>query len=170
MIPALETERLRLRQLRDADAPAIASLFADEGTAKYIGGVCDAEDAWRRMATLVGHWTLRGFGYFALEEKLTSNLVGISGLWFPNGWPEREVAFSLLGAYHGKGYAGEAVARVRGHAYDDLKWTTLVSCIALDNKPSIKVAEKLGAKFERETMNRGFKVGVWRYPGPKSLQ
>jgi len=170
MIPILETERLRLRQLRDDDANAIAALFADENTARFIGGVCNEEEAWRRMAVLVGHWTLRGFGYWALEEKQTSAFVGISGLWCPRGWPEREAAYSLLGAHHGKGYATEAVARVRDHAYRDLGWTTLVSCIALDNKPSIRVAEKLGAKLERETMNRGLKVGVWRYRGPGEPQ
>jgi len=166
MIPTLETERLRLRELRDGDVAGIAALYADESTAKFIGGVCDEEDAWRRMSMLVGHWTLRGFGYFAVEVKQTSEFAGIVGLWNPRGWPEREAAYSLLGAHHGKGYATEAVARVRDHAYRDLGWTTLVSCIALENTPSIRVAEKLGAKFERETMNRSFKVGVWRYPGP----
>jgi len=166
MIPTLETDRLVLRELRDEDATAMALLFADETTAKFIGGVCDEEDAWRRMAVLVGHWTLRGFGYWAVEVKQTSEFAGIAGLWFPRGWAEREAAYSLLSAHHSKGYATEAVARVRDHAYRDLGWATLVSCIALENTPSIRVAEKLGAKFERETMNRGWKVGVWRYPGP----
>jgi hypothetical protein len=35
------------------------------------------------MASLPGHWVLRGDGPYALEEKATSAILGITGLWYP---------------------------------------------------------------------------------------
>jgi RimJ/RimL family protein N-acetyltransferase len=72
----------------------------------------------------------------------------------------------LVKAHQGKGYVTEAALRARDYAYHDLRWTTLVSCIALENRPSIRVAERMGAGFERETLNRGWTVGIYRHPGP----
>jgi len=166
----LESPRLRMRQWRQADFPAFAAYYADERTARFVGGVSDAPQAWRRMAALVGHWTLRGFGYWALEEKESGELVGSCGLWLPEGWPELEVGYWLLPAGQGKGYATEAAARAREHAYGPLGATTLVSYIDPGNEPSKRVAQRLGARVEATIDLCGFGPHeVWRHPGPDEL-
>ncbi|MFY7963049.1 MAG: GNAT family N-acetyltransferase, partial [Elsteraceae bacterium] len=92
--------------------------------------------------------------------------LGYCGLWNPHGWPEQEVGWGLLKAHQGKGFVTEAALRARDYAYQELGWTTLISCVALDNGPSIRVAKRMGASFERETVNRGWTVGIFRHPGP----
>lgn len=166
MIPEFTTERLVMRGFRDDDFPSFAGFYANEQTARFVGGVCSGEDAWRRMASFAGHWILRGYGLWALQLRETGAFVGYCGLWFPQGWPEPEIGWGLVEAHHGRGYVTEAARRARSYAYDSLGWTTVVSCIALENTASIRVAERLEARFERTIENRGWTVGVYRHPAP----
>lgn len=168
-IPHIETERLRLRAWREEDFPAMARFYADPSTATYVGGVMTADDAWRRMATYVGHWLLRGYGPWALELKDGGHFAGYSGLWNPHGWPEREINWGLLPEFQGRGLVVEAARRVRAFAYEQLGWPTVVSCIALENTKSRRVAERLGCRLDRTTENRGWTVGVFRHPSPAEL-
>jgi RimJ/RimL family protein N-acetyltransferase len=169
MGPELQTERLRLRQWREEDIEPYAMFFSG-AAARFVGGVCTREDAWRRMAAMVGHWALRGYGVWALELKANGGFAGYSGLWYPLGWPEPEILWSLMPAVHGRGYATEAARRVRDYAYRELGWSTAISCIAGENLPSQHVARRLGAAFERTTELRGAAIGIYRHPGPTELQ
>jgi RimJ/RimL family protein N-acetyltransferase len=65
MIPLLETERLRFRAWNAADFEPFAAIYADEADARYIGGACERDEACRRLAGVIGHWTLRGYGLWA---------------------------------------------------------------------------------------------------------
>ena len=123
----LETERQRLRQFRDGDFDAYAAHYADEEMARFIGGACGRDDAWRGMAMMLGHWALRGYGLWAVEEKESGAFSGCVGLWRPEGWPELEAGWWLVRAKQGRGYATEAARRARAHAYDVLGARTLVS-------------------------------------------
>jgi RimJ/RimL family protein N-acetyltransferase len=44
----------------------------------------------------IGHWKLKGFGYWAVDEKATNDFVGSVGLWQSPGWPELELGYWLL--------------------------------------------------------------------------
>jgi RimJ/RimL family protein N-acetyltransferase len=170
MGPELETARLRLRQWREEDFPAYAAFCADCATARFVGGVCARPEAWRRMAVIAGHWLLRGYGVWALEEKEQRRFVGFSGLWNPEGWPEPELIWSLVASAHGRGFATEAAGRAREFAYRDLRLTTLVSFISPDNVASQRVAHRLGAVHERIIELREQPVGVYRHPRPRSVE
>jgi RimJ/RimL family protein N-acetyltransferase len=168
--PVLHTHRLRLRPFGDADLPGFIDIYANPVTAHFLGGLCNDEDAWRRMATMVGHVALRGYGPWALEEQATGVFIGYCGPWNPHGWPEREIAWTLRSAFHGRGYATEAARAALAFAYEILNWDTAVSCMALDNADSIRVAERLGAVRECTTHNRGFQIGIYRHVSPAQLR
>lgn len=165
----VETERLLLRQWRESDFEPYAEYYSDEEMARFVGGPCDRPAAWRRMASLIGHWELRGYGYWAVEEKVSGNFVGAVGLWFPEGWPELELGYWLTRETQGKGYATEAGATARDRAWEVLGAESLVSYIHPDNQPSKRVAERLGARSERviELLDYG-SLEVFRYPKPRS--
>lgn len=167
-IPTLETERLILRAWSLADVEPFAEMCADEQLMRYVGGVMDRTNAWRRMAVYVGHWALRGYGTWALEHTATGDLVGYCGIYDPDAWPEREINWGLRRAYLGKGYVSEAARGVRDHAYDQLGFSTITSCIDLDNAPSIGVATRLGCTLDRSVNFRGRAVGVFRHVPPAS--
>ena len=98
MIPTLETERLRLRPWRDDDLDAFAVFTADRKATEFVGGTFSRGDTWRRIAMFLGHWQLRGYGNWVIEEKASGAFVGYSGLWKPDGWPEPEIMWGLLPA------------------------------------------------------------------------
>ena len=98
---------------REEDLDPFADFCASEATARFIGGPCSREDAWRRIAIQIGHWALRGYGSWVLEEKASGDWVGYSGLWRPDGWPEPEIMWGLAADAQGRGYATEAAQRAR---------------------------------------------------------
>lgn len=152
-----ETERLRLRGWRPSDFEAFAAYYANDETARFVGGQMTREKAWRSFAAVVGHWSLKGFGFWAVEEKASGVFVGAVGLWQPEGWPELELGYWLTSAAQGRGYATEAAVRSRRFAFEELGAATLVSYIDPANEPSIRVAKRLGADFEAtiELLDRG---------------
>jgi len=169
-IPVLETERLRLRAWREEDLAPFAEFCANEAMTRFVGGTSDRMGTWRRIAMHLGHWTLRGYGPLAIEDKAGGRFIGYSGLWNPEGWPEPEVIWGLMADCHGRGFATEAARRVRDFAYAQLGWRMLVSYIAPENLPSQRVAQRLGAKHERDIALGTTAVGVYRHPGPDNLQ
>lgn len=150
VVPTLETERLILRPIRPEDFEPFAAFMATQSS-RFIGGPCDRVEAWRRLASYAGGWTLNGFGKFSLEEKTSGRFVGLVGPWFPEGWPEAEISWTLMSEFQGKGYAQEAALRSLHFAYSELGWKTAVSCVDPANAPSIRLAERLGALPEGMT-------------------
>lgn len=165
--PELETERLRMRMWRADDFEPMAAFFADEASARYIGGTANRRDAWRRVAAVAGHWTLRGYGIWALEVKTDRSFAGWCGLWCPEEFPEIELGWSLLSQHRGTGLATEAASRARDHALHAMRLPTLVSYIVEENEASKKVARRLGAAPDGTIEIQGKRVTVWRHPAPK---
>jgi len=145
----LQTDRLKFRQFNEDDFETYAAYYADEKLARFIGGVRTRDEAWRKMASLIGHWALRGFGYWAVDEKETSEFVGCVGLWHSDGWPEMELGYWIMPEMQGKGYATEAGRKCKEFAFDVVKTDSLVSYIDPENKPSIMVAKRLGATYDK---------------------
>jgi len=170
VIPVIETVRLIMREGRECDLDAMADFYADGELSKFVGGPLDRDDTWRRIALGLGHWHLRGFGNWALEEKASGDFVGWCGLWSPEGFPGREVGWGLMKAKQGRGYATEAALRARDYAYRTLGWDSAISLIALGNEASVRVAQRLGAVFESSTQFRGMECAIYRHPSARSLQ
>jgi RimJ/RimL family protein N-acetyltransferase len=164
MIPVLQTARLFLRGWREGDFEAFAALHADPEQARFIGGVLTRNDAWRRMASIAGHWILRGYGTWALEDRATGEFVGWSGLWEPEGLPGCDLGWTLAPTARGRGLAQEAALRGRRYAYETVGLKSLISLIHPLNAASIRVAEKLGAHFERITSFGGADYAMYRHP------
>lgn len=124
-------------------------------------------DAWRQLATILGHWLLRGFGLWAVEERATGILVGRVGLLEPGGWPGFELAYTLSPAVWGRGYAREAAGAALQFARRDLGRTDIISIIRPDNVASVRVATALGATRSHTIEFFGAPSDVYRYaPSP----
>jgi RimJ/RimL family protein N-acetyltransferase len=147
----IETERLILRNIDpDRDFEAWARTMASEDTVRYLDGrVLDRAMAWRHMASIIGHWQIRGYGFFSVEEKASGNWVGRVGPWYPEGWPEPEVGWTISPDYWGKGFATEAGRAAVEYVFRELGWKRVVHVILDGNERSVAVAEKVGSVFER---------------------
>jgi RimJ/RimL family protein N-acetyltransferase len=153
MIRTLETERLLLRQWTLDDFEDLAAMLADPKVMAFLAIDGKPESrfgAWRALCGLVGHWQLLGFGMFAVVERATGTFLGRVGPWHPEGWPDFEIGWVLRSQYWGRGYATEAVNRCISHAFTDLSRAHLSSFIMPDNTRSIRVAERVGERLERE--------------------
>lgn len=156
-VPVLETERLRLRAPNVSDWP-LWRAFAETDRARFLRAE-DHDDAaaWRSFGHVIGHWVLRGYGGFVITAKGDDTAMGMVGPWYPEGWPEREIGWTLWSqATEGQGFATEAALAARRYAFDVLNWSEAVSYIDQGNTRSIALAERLGA-----ALDTGAKV-----PGP----
>jgi RimJ/RimL family protein N-acetyltransferase len=149
----LQTERLILRMFREADFEQHARICADPEVTKFLGEgrPLSRFEAWRSMAMILGHWQLRGYGPWAVEERATGNLVGRIGFFNPEGWPGFELGWVLGRESWGKGYASEGARRALDYAFTEMGRDHVISLIAPENTASIKVAERLGEKVEGQT-------------------
>jgi RimJ/RimL family protein N-acetyltransferase len=160
----LETDRLTLRMLRVSDFVAYAEMCADPEVCRYIG---DGQPlvrpmAWRNLAMMIGHWSLRGYGLWAAEERSSGALVGRIGFWNPEGWPGFEIGWMLRRAFWGRGYATEGALIALKFAFTQLDQPQVISLIHPENAASIRVAQRLGERVLESTEVMGKPALVYR--------
>lgn len=145
-VPVIETTRLRLRALVEGDLDALHAVGRDPEAARYIGDgtPLDARGAWRFIALNTGHWCMRGYGQWAVEERATGAFVGRLGMWMPYGWPDLEIGWMIARDRWGRGYATEGARAALSWAFATLRPERVISLIHPDNAASIRVAEKIG--------------------------
>jgi RimJ/RimL family protein N-acetyltransferase len=167
-IPELTTARLRLRGFVPHDVDPYAEMMADPEVARHLGDgqPLARADAWRQLAMFVGHWTLRGFGVWAVEERATGAFVGRIGCFEPEGWPGFEIAYTLARPAWGQGYAREAARAALVYARETLGRADVISIIRPANAGSIRVAEALGAVRDGTIEFFGGPASIYRYPPP----
>ncbi len=149
--PTLTTERLHLRMLQDSDFDEYAAIHMDPEVTRFTARKhLDRMEAWKHLAMIVGHWRLRGYGFWGVFERETNRLVGRVGFHYPEGWPEFELGWTLGRAAWGKGYATEAAKACLDYAFTVMKRKRVISLIDPQNVPSIRVAERIGETLEGE--------------------
>jgi RimJ/RimL family protein N-acetyltransferase len=160
----LETDRLTLRMLRESDLDAYAEMCADPEVMRYLGdGQPMARPmAWRNLAMMVGHWSLRGYGLWAAQERASGVLVGRIGFWNPEGWPGFEVGWTLRRSFWGRGYATEGARAALGYAFTQLGQPHVISLIHPENAASIRVAQRIGERLSGSTEVMGKSALVYR--------
>ena len=149
----LQTERLSLRMFCEQDFEPYARFCADPEITRYLGEGRPLErwEAWRSMAMILGHWQLRGYGHWAVEEKASGKFIGRIGFLNGEGWPGFEIGWTLARHAQGKGYAIEGARRALTYAFTELDREHVISLINPLNAASIRVAERLGEKLEGRT-------------------
>lgn len=172
LAPLLETERLRLRGHRVEDLEASLALWTDPAVTRFIGSgkAFTREEVWARLVRYVGHWSLMGYGYWAVEEKETGAFVGEVGFAdfqrviepALDGMPE--MGWVLAPQVHGKGYATEAVRGALDWGDAHFGATPTVCLIDPENRPSLRVAEKCGFVARERAAYKDKTVLLFRRP------
>ena len=164
-VPVVETPRMILRGPRLADLPAFTD-FITGPRSVTVGGPTDRNQAWRGFGHMIGHWVMRGYGFFVMEERATGAPIGTCGPWFPEGWPEPEIGWTIWSdAHEGKGYAHEGALASRVWAQGALGWSAPISLIAETNTRSQALAARLGCVREKLFEHAQFGLHcIWRHP------
>jgi RimJ/RimL family protein N-acetyltransferase len=173
----LETDRLFLRIPEAGDAASFAVALADPEVMRYIGsgetGTPNEEDVL--VARMQHAWKLDGFGMFTVVRRDDQAVLGRVGLlvWDPKTWTagtraeidgqvEIEIGWKLRRDAWGVGYATEAAGVVRDWAPLAVQPERLISLIQQGNVASMRVAEKLGERYERDVVTAGgVTVQLW---------
>lgn len=158
-VPVIETSRLKLRGHQVDDFAALAAMWAEPEVVRHITGTPSTEQqSWARLLNYAGHWTLMGFGYWAVEDKATGLYAGDLGfadfkrVIEPSIRGTPELGWVLAPRFQGKGYATEAVRAATAWADATFTGGRTVCMISPENLASIRVAEKGGFKeFARTT-------------------
>lgn len=171
----IETDRLILRPMAPKDSEPHIDMMGDPKTAAFLSPDKSPRprmDRWRQFASYLGHWQIRGFGFFSVDEKETGEWVGRVGPWMPEGWPGLECGWSIVSAHWGKGFAPEA-------AIAAIKWTfdkfpdlpRIISVIDPGNANSQAVARKIGEENSREIFEFwDYKLDIWTADRKEWLQ
>ncbi|HEX2061457.1 MAG TPA: GNAT family N-acetyltransferase [Thermoanaerobaculia bacterium] len=161
-VPVLTTERLVLRMLEQSDFEEYAAIHMDPDVTRYtVRTQLSRMDAWRHLATICGHWHLRGFGMWGVFERDTNRLAGRVGFHQPDGWPDFELGWTIGKAFWGKGYAPEAARRCLDYAFEEMGRDHLISLIDPENVASIRVAEKIGETLQGEVVIHDHRLLVY---------
>ncbi len=168
-VPAIETDRLILRLPQASDLDAFAAFRASDRSG-FVGGPFTRPESFRDLAVLVGQWHLRGYGRWMITDKETGEAMCTTGIYHPEDWPERELAWSLFGNAEGRGIAFEAAFAARAFIYETYGWPSIISCVDPKNTRSVALAERLGATFERVHEHPKFgPMNIWRHPSKEAL-
>jgi len=145
--------------LQAEDFEEYAAIHMDFEVTRFTARVqMTREDAWKHMATLVGHWHLRGYGMWGVEEIATKRLVGRVGFHCPEGWPEFELGWTIGREFWGRGFATEAAKAALEHAFGPMGREHVISLIDPLNVNSIAVAKRLGETLEGEAEIGGHRL------------
>jgi [ribosomal protein S5]-alanine N-acetyltransferase len=156
----LETARLRLREIRETDAPRLLSLYRDPAIARFMGPAPVSLAA--ELANVQRHRTqyygARGYGLWAVTLKEDGHLIGRCGLLETsvNERPEVELSYLIDPTLQRQGLGTEAARAVVAFAADTLRLRRLVALIQRANVASRQVAERIGMRQEGTAIYKAF--------------
>jgi RimJ/RimL family protein N-acetyltransferase len=150
----IETERLRLRALREDDAEALARIFSHPSVVRYSGGRSPSFEEVHEgiLDHISGYYENRGYGLFAVELKDTGEVVGRIGFLTTDidETADAELHYHLAPDAWGNGLATEATRAVLEWGFGRGYFSRVVAAIHPENRASRRVAEKCGLTLWKE--------------------
>jgi len=170
----VETARLLLRVPQLEDAEALMAIIWDPEVVEQKqvtlreppGGL---ELAVKNTGDMIRQWERRGYGQWSVVEKATGHVIGVVGFYHPEGhWPGVDLGWVVHRTRWGHGFATEAAAAALEWAWEHTQIDQIVSLIAPDDRRSIRIATKIGQRFERADVDpvHGEAVSVYTIARP----
>lgn len=159
----LETNRLILRELNPNDAKSFYDLNSNPNVIKYTGNVAfkNEEEATEFLVNYEDY-KLNGYGRWAVILKSTNTFIGWCGLKFDGVENETDIGFRFFEEEWGKGYATESAIACLQYGFEKLKLKRIIGRAMKANVGSIKVLEKIGLEYERDTYLDGKDAVIYK--------
>ncbi|KZE36408.1 acetyltransferase [Bhargavaea cecembensis] len=157
MFPTLDTERLRLREITQADAGGLFACFSDDRVTRFYGQetVHTIEQAEAFVDFFANSYKDKRGIRWGIEVKEHPGIIGTIGF---NAWSPKhkraEIGYEILPEHWRKGYTFEAVTKVIQYGFDELGLTRIGAVVFLDNEASNQLLSKAG--FQREGILREY--------------
>ena len=148
----ITTERLFLREMKAEDFEALYAVLGDPEIMRHYPCPFDESRVRDWIACNQERYRDHGFGLWAVCRRDTGEMIGDCGLTLQeiNGETLPEIGYHIRGDCQRRGYAKEAAAAVRDWAFAHTAYPVLYSCCRKTNTASIKTAEAIGMRFDRE--------------------
>jgi RimJ/RimL family protein N-acetyltransferase len=160
-----ETSRLILREFKVKDDRELSPILASPQVMKFsLTGCLTVSQTQAKIDDFIASYRKHGFGKWAVILKEENRLIGYCGLAIEiiDGQPETELGYRLDENYWGKGLATEAAQAALQYGLDRLKLPYIIAVVEPANHASIRVIEKLGMKYCKQTYFQGLQVNVYR--------
>jgi [ribosomal protein S5]-alanine N-acetyltransferase len=159
----LETTRMRLLPWHADDWLLLRPIGRDPQVMRYIsdGKPWPDERIREFVGRQINHFDRLGYCLWKLLLKETSEMIGFCGLQPLDGTAETEIGWWLARAWWGQGLATEAAHAALQGGFERAELRRIVAVALPANHASIHVMEKLGMKYEREMIHRGFEVVLY---------
>ncbi len=148
----LVAKRIVLRRFRMDDLAAFVAYRNDPEVARYQSwSTCSEAEGRRFIAEMQeAEPGQRGEWYqFAIALKSNNELIGDCALGLKlEDARQAELGYTLARAYHGQGYASEAIRTLLGYVFGELRLHRVIAQVDCRNDPSVALLERLG--FRRE--------------------
>jgi len=163
-LPQIESERLRLRALREDDTDALFALFSDPEVMRYW-----SREPWTDRAEALAHVARMNAGraqveYYPWAVALRDDdaLIGTVSLFeLQREHARGMVGYALLSSQQGRGYATEALRAALRFAFQVLELQRIEIDIDPANTPSRRLVERCGARLEGLFRRRWRVHGQW---------
>ena len=148
----LETNRLRLRTLRNEDLEDLLWVLGDPETMRFYPAPFTRQLVEEWIRDSINRYQRDGIGLWAVELKATGELVGDCGPAVRQvlGAREIELGWHVNRALWGQGLATEAAAACRDWVFRHIHPSRLIALVRPENTQSRRVAEKIGMTVEGE--------------------
>ncbi|MBL4933161.1 GNAT family N-acetyltransferase [Clostridium paridis] len=142
----LETQRLILREMIQADFPVLCKILQDDDVMYAYEGVFTNDEVQGWLDRQFERYKEHGFGLWAVVLKETGIMIGQCGLTMQDYKSKKvmEVGYLFQKEYWHRGYASEAAIACKEYAFDKLNVKEVYSIIRDTNIPSQKVAIRNG--------------------------
>lgn len=95
----------------------------------------------------LAHWAQHGYGWWAVEERQTGQLIGWNGLQYLPDTDETEIGYLLDKAWWGQGLAGEGARAALAWGFARFDLPEVVGIVHPQNWGSRRVLEKIGMDY-----------------------
>jgi len=160
----LETERLKLEIIDEDHFGNLHKLLSNEEVHKYFPKALNEVESKEFFEKILSRYKTDGYSFWAVIRKTDNEFLGICGILNQkiDGQVESEIGYRLLDTFWCNGYGTEAAKGCIDYAKDKLSKKSVISLIRSVNIPSIRVAEKNGFLFEKETIFHELPHRVYR--------
>ncbi|HUB88522.1 MAG TPA: GNAT family protein [Dyella sp.] len=161
--PTLETERLLLREIVAADAPALFAVHGDMEAMRWFGAdpLTDLQQAERLVETFAAWRQMPNPGTrWGIQRKSDHQFVGSCGLFKWNrGWRSCIVGYELARSARGAGLMREALSAVLAWGFEHMGLNRVEAQVHPDNAASLRLLRALGFVQEGHMREAGFWLG-----------
>ena len=150
-LPTLDTERLTIRKLAESDANDIFEYAKNPNVAEFTtwNAHKNIGDSKQFIEFVINEYNIGNPQTWGIVLKETNKLIGTIGFLAWNESINRvDFAYALSQNYWNKGLVSEAVKKVIGFGFEELKFNKITAHCVAENVTSEKVMQKIGMKYE----------------------